>query len=137
MQPVPLLLLCLALCVLPLALGAEAVLLVGLPGGLPLGTLLGALAFVLGAAIPFAASRPRSLLRRVSVVALAAAVLWLPLGIYLAGNATLSFVNDAADAAVYWRLTAGLAGLILTTMVWAGTAAFLGRRSRGDRPGAG
>lgn len=135
MRPVPLLLLVLALCVLPLALGAEAILLFGLPGGLPLGTLLAALAFVLGAVVSVAASQPRSLLRRVSVVALAAAALWLPIGVYLAENAALRFVNDAADSAVFWRLTAGLGGLILTTMLWAGTAAFLARR-RADIPNA-
>lgn len=136
MRLVPLLIFCLALCVAPLALGAETVLLVGLPGGLPLGTLMAAIAFVLGAAIPAAASRPRSLLRRVSLVTTAAAVLWLPLGIYLAGNASLSFVNDATDSAVYWQLTAGLGGLILVKMVWAGAAALLARRSRAEMPGA-
>lgn len=136
MRPVYLLLLALALCVLPLALGADAILLFGLPGGLPLGTLLAALAFVLGAAVPLAASRPRLLLRWVSVFALAAAVLWLPLGVYLAGNAALSFVNDAADSALYWRLTAGLGGLILAAMLWASVAALLSRRSRAQVPSA-
>ena len=43
-RPTPLLLSAVVLCVLPLALGLESILLVGLPGGLPLGTLLAALA---------------------------------------------------------------------------------------------
>lgn len=134
MRRVPLLLFCLAVCLVPLAFGAESVLLIGLPGGLPLGTLLAALAFALGAAVSVAASRPRSLLRRVSTVAMVGALLWLPLGIYLAGNASLSFVDDAADSAVYWRLTAGLGGLTLATMVWAGVGALLRRRAHARVP---
>jgi hypothetical protein len=75
---IPSLLIALAFCIAPLAIGAEAILLFELPGGLPLGTFISALALVLGAAVSLAASQPRSPLRLVSVGALVAASLWLP-----------------------------------------------------------
>ncbi|MEO0558105.1 MAG: hypothetical protein AAF170_07965 [Bacteroidota bacterium] len=127
------LLVAIALCLLPLALGLESLLLVNLPGGLPLGTLLAALAFILGAAVPVVASRPRTLLRWVGMIGLVAAVLWLPLGMYLSGTPSLSFVNDAADSAIYWGLTKGLAAGILATMLWAGAAALFSRQRPGER----
>lgn len=133
-RPVPVLLAVVAVCVLPLAAGAERLLLVGLPGGLPLGTLLAALAFVAGAAVPVVASRPGSALRWVGGAALVAAVAWLPAGVYLSGNAALHFVDDAADAERYWMLTAGLGACVLGTLLWASAAA---RRSRPGRPHPG
>ena len=124
-----------AFCLVPLAIGPETILLFELPGGLPLGTLIAALTLVLGAAVSLAASRPRSLLRMVSVVALVAASLWLPVGIWLAANAALNFVNDAANSAVFWRFTKGLAWLVLATMLWAGTEAINKRGLRADATG--
>lgn len=99
-----------------------------LPGGLPLGTLLAAVALVAGAAVPLAASRPGTVLRWVGAAGLGAAAAWLPLGIVLSGNAALNFVDDAADSALFWTLTRWLAGLILATMGWAGVTAALRRR---------
>ncbi|MEM1271919.1 MAG: hypothetical protein AAGI08_17870 [Bacteroidota bacterium] len=120
--------------ILPLALGAESVLLIGLPGGLPLGTLLAALAFAAGAGVPLAASRPDTFLQTVSRLVLAAAVLWLPVGIYLSGNPALNFVDDASDSALFWRLTAGLGVLILVTMLWAAVDAVTKHRAQPSSP---
>lgn len=124
------LLLITALCVAPLALGMESIVLVGLPGGLPLGTLFAALAFISAAAVPVAASRFGTLHRRLSLVVLALAFVWLPIGIYLAENAALRFVNDAADSALFWRMTRVLAGLIVATMLWEGVAALITSRGK-------
>ena len=135
-RPVPLLLIAVALCVLPLALRAEGVLLLSLPGELPLGTLLAALALIAGATVPIAASRSKTPLRWAGYVALTAAVLWLPLGIYLSGNAALNFVNDGADSAAFWRLTAGLVAFVLATTLWSAVTAVLQRRSRASPPRA-
>ncbi len=129
-RPTPLLLSAVVLCVLPLALGLESILLVGLPGGLPLGTLLAALALVAGAAVPVVASRRGAPLWWVGLVTLVGTALWLPVGIALSGSASLSFVNDGADAALFWRMTAWLGALVLLTMGWAAVDAWVHRRGR-------
>lgn len=125
---VPVLLTVVVLCVLALVSGVEALLLIPLPGGLPLGTLFAILALVAGAAVPLAVSRPGSLLRWVGAIALVAAVLWFPVGAYLSGNAELNFVVDAANSALFWHLTAAVAVLVLGTMLWAGVEAIWKRR---------
>ena len=130
-RPVALLLALVAVCILPLALGAERILLLELPGRLPLGTLMAALALVAAAAVPFAASRSNSALRRISAAAVIAALAWLPVGIYLSGSASLNFVEDAADAALYWRLTTGLVAVILMLLAWAAVTAAVRWRARG------
>ncbi|MEL6617186.1 MAG: hypothetical protein AAFQ43_15700 [Bacteroidota bacterium] len=114
-------------CAATLASGTQA-LLITLPGGIPFGTLLAEVAFVAGAAIPLAVSRPTTSLRWAGVVALIGAVIWFPLGATLAGNPRLSFVNDAADSAFFWSYTRGLGAFILVAMAWAGVSALLSRR---------
>jgi len=133
-RPVPALFLLLGLCAVPMVLGAEAVLLFELPLGVPLGTLLAALMFVLGATISVVSSPSQSSLRLVSVITLLLALVWLPFGTFLAGNPSLSFVNDARDSAVFWRFTAGLAILIAVMMVCAGITNWLARRRRMKDP---
>jgi hypothetical protein len=49
-----------------------------------------------------------------------ASLLWLPLGIFLSGNAALNFVLDAADAQFFWRFTTGLGVCIVIILVWTG-----------------
>jgi hypothetical protein len=120
-----------ALLSLPLLLRLEAVLLIRLPGALPLGTLLAALAMVSGAALAFAAGPPGSWLRRVSSLTLAAAVIWLPLGMLLAGNPSLSFVNDGSDSALFWRYTGLTVLLIILTWVWAAVSGVMSIRAAG------
>lgn len=119
-----------ALFVSPLVLGFESVLLFGLPGGLPLGTLLAALAMISGAALAFVAGWPGSWLRRVSCLTLAAAGIWLPLGALLAGNPALRFINDGSDSALFWGYTRVTIVLIVLTWVWALINGFSSGRAR-------
>lgn len=136
MRRAPALLATVLLCVLALAFGPEGLLVLQLPGGLPLGTLFAILALVAGAAVPLALSRPRSALRWAGALALAVAVLWFPIGVYLAGNIDLNFTNDAADAERFSRLTRAAAVLVLGTMAWAGLA-FGWRRQSGSSEAPG
>ena len=126
----PLLLVIIALCILALFFGPESLLIVRLPGGLPLGTLFAIVALTAGAAIPLTLSRPKTPLRWAGAVALAAAVLWFPVGVYLAGNVDLNFYNDAADSALFKQVTIGTSVLILATMLWTTVVSVLRRRAR-------
>ena len=130
MRPIHVLILIVGACLAPLFLGAESFLEFALPGDLPLGTLLAAVAFMAAAGIPYTYSSPRTWLRRGSGVLLIAATVWLPLGILLSGNAGINFVDDAADSAIFWRFTYGLAGLILVAMLWAAVESITSRRRR-------
>lgn len=107
------LLLVFLLCLMPLALGMERLLTATLPGGLPLGTLLAALALALGALVPATADAGSRLLRAAGWVALAAGLPWLPLGIYLSGDARLNFGADSSGSQAYWSYTGALAALVL------------------------
>ncbi len=120
MRIVPALLFLSILCLIPLVFGMESILLVDLPGGLPFGTFLAAVVIISASAIPVAQSKSGSLLRRIALVLLLASTLWLPLGIYLSGNAALSFVEDAADSQFFWRFTGGLSLSILVILIWTG-----------------
>jgi hypothetical protein len=62
-----------------------------LPGGLPFGNLLAATGLCSLAGLAFSLAPPASMRRRVSRLALFAAILWLPLSIVLAGNLALNF----------------------------------------------
>ena len=120
-------------CLVPLVMGVEAVLLLELPGGLPLGTLLAAVAMVSGAAIALIASPPRSWLRWLSALACLAALLWLPLGIVLSGNPALRFVNDAFHSALFWRYTGLTVVLIILALGASGWSAMVrARRQSGS-----
>lgn len=127
MRPAAILILCVCACLVPLVLGVESILLIALPGGLPLGTLLAAVALIAGSAIPLAQSREYSWLRRAGSIVFVAAIVWLPLGILLSGNPSLSFMQDASDSAFFWRFTAVLVVLILVSISWAGMEALLQR----------
>lgn len=85
-----------------------------LPGGLPLGNLLAALVFCGTAGAALALSRPGTALRVASIVALAAAVLWLPVSATLAGNLELNFSG-----------TRGSAWLVLSLVVAVGAGGML------------
>ena len=129
MKIVPALLLLVIACLIPLIFGMETILLVDLPGGLPLGTLMAAIAIISASSIPVIKSKPGSLLHRVALVVLLASILWLPLGIYLSGNAALSFVQDAADSHFFWRFTGGLSLSILVILIWTGVKFIRGSRA--------
>ncbi len=120
MRIVPALLFLSILCLIPIIFGLESILLGDLPGGLPFGTFLAAVVIICASVIPVIQSKPGSLLRRIALVLLLASTLWLPLGIYLSGNAALSFVQDAADSQFFWRFTGGLSLSILVILIWTG-----------------
>jgi hypothetical protein len=101
------------ICLLPLVLGAEPVVLLTLPGDLPVGTLLAALALSAGALIPAIASTGLMFLRLAGSVLLIAALPWLPLGIYLSGDAHLNFGRDSIGSDVFWAYTFALFALVL------------------------
>ena len=133
MKTVPALLMLIVACLTPLALGIETILLIELPGGLPFGTLLAAMAMMSASSIPVIQSKPETRFRLIAWVLLLASVLWLPLGIVLSGNAALSFVQDAADAQFFWRFTAGLSSIVLVTLIGSGIQLFLARRTEQKR----
>ena len=94
-----------------------------LPGGLPLGNLLAAVALTAAAAIPLVTSRPGTALRRIALGSVLASLLWLPAGVWLSGNAALNFSSGAEFSAMFWRFTGGLAVLIVALLVWTSVAA--------------
>ena len=102
------LLLLLIACTLPLVLRMAKVLVFALPGDLPLGTLLAAVAFLSGNAAVISAQSPGSLLYPLAGLGLVAGAVWLPLGIYLSGNPALSFSGDDSASSLFWRFTLGL-----------------------------
>ncbi|MEM6328293.1 MAG: hypothetical protein AAF791_14355 [Bacteroidota bacterium] len=116
---VPALLATIVLCLLALIYGPERVVLAETPGGIPVGTWFVIVALIAGAAIPLVVSRAGSVLRWAGLSALAAAVLWFPIGAYLAGNPALNFYYEPEESLFFRRVTIGTAGLILSTMVWA------------------
>lgn len=124
MRPVYLLILIICVCALPLLFGLENILLIDLPGGLPLGTLLAAFALIAGSVIPLVQSRSGTVLWWTGLIILIAAILWLPLGITLSGNAALNFVQDASDSLFFWRFTTGLAVLVFAAIVWTAAEVF-------------
>ena len=117
------------ICVLPIVLGWDRILLASLPGELPLGTLMAAVALVAASGLTLLKSEPVNFRRFISIVLLVAAIGWLPLGIILSGNASLGFVNDAADSDFFWRFTEGLIISIIVTWIWAVIAYLLKKRA--------
>lgn len=90
---------------------AQALLLWELPGGLPFGNLLtGAGKAALGGCAVLLA-RPGGLLHRLSMLALAAGLLWLPVSIAMAGNLQLNFAGGNGTA--WWYYTLATGGLCL------------------------
>lgn len=77
-----------------------------LPGGLPLGNALAALALCAIAACGASIAR-RGLVRKLSLLALLVAMAWLPVSIAMAGNLTLVFSGARGDAWIAW--SAGVA----------------------------
>jgi len=107
-------------CTLPLLLRMEEVLIIALPGDLPLGTLLAAGAFLSGNAAVISAQSPGSLLYPMAWLGLAAGAVWLPLGIYLSGNPALSFSGDDSASSLFWRFTLGLGVATCVLLIWSG-----------------
>lgn len=72
-------------------MSGESFLEVPLPGGLPAGNLLAAIALCSLAVAAVGLSRPGTLLWHLSITSLLAASAWLPVSIALAGNLALNF----------------------------------------------
>ncbi len=116
-----------AFAVLSLASGASS-LEAMLPGGLPLGNVLSALApcAIAGAAVLL--SVPRTACRGVSAAALIAAVAWLPVSAALAGNLALNFSGWRGTA--WLAYTAAVVVLALGSLAWALAARLLAAHRR-------
>ncbi len=99
-----------------------------LPGGLPLGNAMAAAGLCAVAGVAVALSQPSTALRIVSLCVLAAAAVWLPASIALAGNAALNFANGRGS--VWWVFSLAVAIAATTSLAWAGIAALFALRVR-------
>lgn len=88
-----------------------------LPGGLPLGNAIAALAVVSAAAIAVLLSPSESTVRVVALVVFCAAMAWLPISIALAGNLPLNFTGWRGSVWIGLSLVVSLS--VLCTLVWA------------------
>ena len=88
-----------------------------LPGGLPVGNAIAALALICMAGVPVLLSARGSALRRVALVILAASIAWLPVSIGLAGNLGLNFAGWRGS--VWWAVSLLVLLGVLCTLAWA------------------
>lgn len=79
-----------------------------LPGGLPLGNALSALALCALAGAALELSPVGSVLRAFANVALFAAIVWLPVSIALAGNLALNFAGGRGPAWIWLSIVIAL-----------------------------
>lgn len=87
-----------------------------LPGGLPLGNLLVALALAAWPAAARLLSPPRSAARRFAGFALVLAMAWLPVSAALAGNLALNFSGDRGTAWLAFTLVVAFAAVV--SLAW-------------------
>lgn len=92
-----------------------------LPGGLPAGNAVAALALWLLAGAGLLASRARSRGRAWAWCAFAAALAWLPLSIAMAGNLALNFRGERGEA--WLLLSLGVFAMSGVSLAWAMVAA--------------
>ena len=88
-----------------------------LPGGLPAGNALAAIALASAAAVPVLLSSPGSALRAAALATLTAAAAWLPLSIALAGNLALNFASDRGS--IWLGFTLAVIVAVSCTLAWA------------------
>lgn len=88
-----------------------------LPGGLPLGNLLAAVALGALAGASVALARPDGAIGRLARIVLLAAAAWLPLSLLLAGNVALNFSGWRGTA--WLLLSAGILLAVLATLALA------------------
>ncbi|HET6395351.1 MAG TPA: hypothetical protein VFF91_00750 [Pseudoxanthomonas sp.] len=128
-----------SLALFPLAVGGAALgsLLAGaaycewaLPGGLPLGNVLAALALCAPAAAAVVLSPAGSWRRRASRAVLWAAALWLPLSVALAGNLALNFAGARGTAWLWLSLCTFVAALAALAWSLLGLLRHAGRGAR-------
>lgn len=92
-----------------------------LPGGLPTGNAVAALAFCLLAGAGLLASRARTWARAWGWSAFVAALAWLPLSIAMAGNPALNFQGARGEA--WLLLSLGVLAMSGASLAWAVVAA--------------
>ncbi|WP_277763562.1 hypothetical protein [Stenotrophomonas sp. HITSZ_GD] len=92
-----------------------------LPGGLPLGNVLSASILCAPALAGWLASRPRTRQRLWAAMTLVAALAWLPVSIWLAGNAALNFHGQRG--AVWLGFSAVVVIALGVSLAWALVAA--------------
>ncbi|MDX1570873.1 MAG: hypothetical protein R3200_10325 [Xanthomonadales bacterium] len=84
-----------------------------LPGGLPLGNLLMPSGMLAAAAIPLLVKPGGRRFRAAAWFGVALAAVWLPLGIALAGNPELDFINRPAGSLAFHSYTVATMAVIL------------------------
>src|SRR5574343_1813329 len=92
-----------------------------LPGGLPLGNVLAALVFLGMSGAGYLLAKERKVLGRIAAIVLAGAVLWLPVSIALARNASLNFAGW--NGTLWCLFTIGLFFAALGVLLFAAGAA--------------
>jgi hypothetical protein len=100
-----------------------------LPGGMPVGNALTAIALIAPALAAVLLSRTGSRCRQMAKLALAGAISWLPLSIALAGNVQLNFTGSRGSAWLVLSLLTLVA--VMGSLAWAAAAA-LQSFGRGD-----
>ena len=115
-------------------LAGAAFLTIDLPGGLPVGNAVAALALASASAVAVLVGRPGSGLRRYGLLALAAAVLWLPASAALLGNWRLN--GAPGRSSMPWFVLTGATAALATSALGWGLAAAARRawRERGATP---
>ncbi len=77
-----------------------------LPGGLPLGNVLASLVFLGMSGAGYLLAKERKVLGRIAAIVLAGSVLWLPVSVALARNASLNFAGW--NGTLWFLFTIGL-----------------------------
>ena len=101
-----------------------------LPGGLPLGNVLAALGLCAMAGASVALSPPGTARRIAALLALAGAVLWLPVSVLLAGNLELNF--GSGRGAVWLALSVAVFAGACSTLLWGLGASVLAKFQGAD-----
>lgn len=99
-----------------------------LPGGLPLGNLVAAVALACLGAAAWVLAPARGLFRHLAKLTLVASASWLPVSILLAGNLRLNFANGRGDT--WLTFTAAVLCASLLMLMLAAVLRLLSLRSR-------
>lgn len=86
-----------------------------LPGGLPLGNVLAATVFLGLSGAAYLLAKQRKVLGRIAAIVLAASILWLPVSIALARNASLNFAGW--NGTLWFLFTVGLLFAAIGTLL--------------------
>jgi hypothetical protein len=103
-----------------------------LPGGLPIGNALTAIGLCAVSMTAFWLSPLHSARRRLSILAMLASIVWLPLSIALAGNLALNFSNGRGT--VWLAVSSTTAIVALGSLTWAGAGSLWALRSTRKPP---